>query len=271
MLNLRPQPYRSARAVLPSSESTTQHRSTPSSLIASIRILLGITAVIMILTTLGTIFLFHTEDSLHITQSNRENGETLTDHGVHKNIQLHKQILRQHLNQKKASDKNKELTSEREERKKQSVGGEEKQGQVSDIQSAVHLQKGSKLASKDDDETEKVLTDVQPQVKSDVKTENNPALKETQPQVKSDAKIENNPASEEEGDADDDDEDDDIEQETPQNPAAANAAAKPNAKLEQFPPVHLPLARGYSGLPMEKTPALVGAKRGTIECDINVK
>lgn len=31
------------------------------------------------------------------------------------------------------------------------------------------------------------------------------------------------------------------------------------------------LARGYSGLPMEETPALVGAKRGTIECDVDVK
>jgi len=30
------------------------------------------------------------------------------------------------------------------------------------------------------------------------------------------------------------------------------------------------LARGFSGLPMDKTPALVGAKRGTIECDVDV-
>lgn len=31
------------------------------------------------------------------------------------------------------------------------------------------------------------------------------------------------------------------------------------------------LARGFSGLPMEETPALVGAKRGTIQCDVDVK
>jgi len=31
------------------------------------------------------------------------------------------------------------------------------------------------------------------------------------------------------------------------------------------------LARGFSGLPMEETPALIGAKRGTIECDVDVK
>lgn len=34
------------------------------------------------------------------------------------------------------------------------------------------------------------------------------------------------------------------------------------------PPTHL--ARGVSGLPLSQTPALVGASRGKIECDINV-
>jgi hypothetical protein len=33
-------------------------------------------------------------------------------------------------------------------------------------------------------------------------------------------------------------------------------------------PLHL--ARGVAGLPMAETPALVGASRGTIECDVNV-
>ncbi len=31
------------------------------------------------------------------------------------------------------------------------------------------------------------------------------------------------------------------------------------------------LARGFSGLPMEETPALIGAKRGTVKCDVDVK
>jgi len=35
--------------------------------------------------------------------------------------------------------------------------------------------------------------------------------------------------------------------------------------------VNQKLARGFSGLPMEETPALIGAKRGTIECDADVK
>lgn len=33
---------------------------------------------------------------------------------------------------------------------------------------------------------------------------------------------------------------------------------------------NLPLARGVAGRPMEQTPALVGARRGHIECDVNV-
>lgn len=31
-----------------------------------------------------------------------------------------------------------------------------------------------------------------------------------------------------------------------------------------------PVARGIAGLPLEKTPAVKGAKRGHIECDVNV-
>ena len=31
------------------------------------------------------------------------------------------------------------------------------------------------------------------------------------------------------------------------------------------------LARGYSGLPLDQTPALLGAKRGIVECDVDVK
>ncbi|KAL7503469.1 hypothetical protein ACHAXN_001260 [Cyclotella atomus] len=111
----------------------------------------------MVLATLGTLFLFNTEDSLHNTQSNLENGETFTHHGVHKNIQLHQQILRQHLDQKRAEEKNKKWTALREARKKQSDAGKEKE---------VPFQKGSKLAPMDDADadTEEILTDAQPQV-----------------------------------------------------------------------------------------------------------
>ncbi len=38
-----------------------------------------------------------------------------------------------------------------------------------------------------------------------------------------------------------------------------------------FPNENTNLARGFSGLPLDKTPALVGAKRASIECDVNVK
>jgi hypothetical protein len=144
----------------------------------------------MVLANLGTLFLFNTEDSLHKHTAqinvNVENGETFTHHGVHKNIQLHQQIVRQHLDQKRAEEKNKKWTAVREARK--------------------NFKKGSKLAPMDDgdDDTEEfdyteeeVLTDAQPQVKSDVKKDKDQALKEALPLVKSEVKTEETPASKE--------------------------------------------------------------------------
>ena len=42
------------------------------------------------------------------------------------------------------------------------------------------------------------------------------------------------------------------------------------SELEEHVPRPTHLARGVAGLPMSETPALVGASRGTISCDINV-
>ena len=47
-------------------------------------------------------------------------------------------------------------------------------------------------------------------------------------------------------------------------------STKPVSKTERWPNENTKLARGYSGLPMDKTPALVGAKRGSVDCDVNV-
>ena len=46
----------------------------------------------------------------------------------------------------------------------------------------------------------------------------------------------------------------------------------PKTKKQQYEPTEeeLNLARGVSGLPFEETPALIGAKRGHIECNVNV-
>lgn len=46
--------------------------------------------------------------------------------------------------------------------------------------------------------------------------------------------------------------------------------AIPPVAIDASPIDKSPLARGLSGLPMEQTPALIGASRGLIECDVNV-
>jgi len=55
----------------------------------------------------------------------------------------------------------------------------------------------------------------------------------------------------------------------PTVPSPIGALADTSLIGEPFKrPTHL--SRGVSGLPMSETPALIGAKRGTIECDVNV-
>jgi hypothetical protein len=82
----------------------------------------------------------------------------------------------------------------------------------------------------------------------------------------------------EDGDDEDDDETEEEgqaqgnqQEKTDSTQQKENARASEEVKVQRFPPLDLPLARGFSGLPMEKTPALVGAKRGNIECNVNVK
>jgi len=54
-------------------------------------------------------------------------------------------------------------------------------------------------------------------------------------------------------------------------PEAPRQETEQRATRKQFFPNEITkLARGFSGLPMDKTPALVGAKRASIECDVNV-
>ena len=166
-------------------------------------------------------------------------------HGVHKNIKLHAEILKQHLMEKRKAV--------------EGVGGVEDNLDLKDI--AVEREDPEVKAASD---TSVSQTDVQP------------APLMGQEQLKQTA-VENSEISKEEGNDDGDDkegDDDDDTQEASSNQVDATSQKQKvteDVKLQHFPPVDLPLARGYSGLPMEKTPALIGAKRGTIECDINVK
>jgi hypothetical protein len=328
--NLRPQPYRSVRAVAPSQESPASRSSY--SLITSIRILLGITASIMIITTLSTLFMFHSVDSTLHTQNNvavDPNGETTStiSHGVHNNVQLHKQILRQHLEKVNLeglppaaarvfrrkpkiavadhnapspavkSDSSAKLKTNAKEDGPAAAASLVRKGQekpitadhvasevksdntkleTNDKQQQQQQQQQQGVEGKDDDDKEGDDDDTEeetPKKDPNVKLQQFPPVELTADhvalEVKSDnTKLETNAKQQQEGEGDDkegddDGDDDDTEEETPKK--------DPNVKLQQFPPVELPLARGYSGLPMEKTPALEGAKRGTIECDVNVK
>lgn len=68
---------------------------------------------------------------------------------------------------------------------------------------------------------------------------------------------------------------DEIQQPEPKTQVKVKSKGNSNSEFKQSAPKVLKihsstktsLARGYSGLPMEKTPALVGAKRGSIQCD----
>lgn len=70
---------------------------------------------------------------------------------------------------------------------------------------------------------------------------------------------------------------DEIQQSEPKTQVKVKSKGSSNSEIKQSTPKVLKihsstktsLARGYSGLPMEKTPALVGAKRGSIQCDID--
>jgi hypothetical protein len=50
-----------------------------------------------------------------------------------------------------------------------------------------------------------------------------------------------------------------------------NVGGGGTSKGRSYGGIERKLARGYSGLPMNMTPALYGAKRGTVECDVDVE
>ena len=180
-------------------------------------------------------------------------------HGVHVNMQRHAEILKKHL-EKRAEVRGDTDTTDTLDLKNMAVerdGG----GSVVVGENSLERQKQQK----------KSVDAVRQEVKVNSSNPNSGSQQ-------ADAK-------EETGDDDDDDDkdteenkgdytgDDDTEDilKFPNPVPLKDKASNANAKLQQFPPLELPLARGYSGLPMEKTPALIGAKRGTIECDVNVK
>ena len=192
------------------------------------------------------------DSKVHGTSSskNLERDVDEMHHGVHKNIKLHAEILKQHLMDKRKAAEGgdkldlKEIAVERE----NIEGGDVEEKVASD----------TSMSQIEDKQPAPLMGQEQPKQFADV----DPGIK-----------VEGGNDDGDDKEGDDDDEDDDKEEASSNqvDATAQNQKVLEEVKLQHFPPLDLPLARGYSGLPMENTPALVGAKRGTIECDINVK
>lgn len=216
--------------------------------------------------------MFNYIDSMHGSSQPKTEGDVdEMHHGVHKNVKLHAEILKQHLIDKRREVEDnvvgdlKEMAVERKDEDIEPVKEDNESGTKREKQSDV-------LKGQD---SEKQITDRQV------------AVEASNPDNKQGAE-ENKEGEDGDDDADygaDKSQQIDAAEQTPVKDAPKDYDDGTNSteqtpvkdspheevKLQQFPPLDLPLARGYSGLPMEKTPALIGAKRGTIECDVNVK
>ena len=256
----RPQPmYRSARAV-PSSAAplSPRDRIANISIVHAIQIVTGLIAFIMLITNVYHIYpMFHAVDS-NIMRAHIENNlpvvlpssdsseiqaggggggvETSNHaHGVHKNVLEHRQSLREHIERERA----KHL---------------EQLSKLSNIQPALKDQKKSQY---DIEGTSKKVK--RGQKKKDlssiaIEREKQQVLK---PKVDTKQKYESKDTDKPKPQSPPDHNTDNIMQ---QQEHKSNVQENDGQKL----------ARGHSGLPMYKTPALIGAKRGTVECDVDV-
>lgn len=231
MINFgRPVVYRSARAV-PAATSTSSRSCLqlrrPLSIVQIIQIVMGLVALIMIVSWAVLLPMFNNVDTsfrgvidnrlaIDSILSERSQGDTEMHHGVHKNVQDHIQAVRNHVLQAELSKRKANLTLK-------SEAATEKIGSEAIIE-AVVLKKSDKSYLED---------------------KKNAISKRRVPK---------------------------------ENDSLSEAPEAPRQETEQqttrkhiFPNENTKLARGFSGLPMNKTPALVGAKRASIECDVNVK
>lgn len=239
--------YRSARAV-PSATSPRAYNS-GISMIRAIQILLAITASIMMITSLIHIYpMFRAVDSTmraHVenlprpsefSDGNGAKQKQQPDSGVEMHHGVHKKLIEHRQN---VMD---HLKKEREKRMQQQTIEKNK------AQSHHNPKKSGKGMGK-------VLSDLSAQVK---KQQKDSAISDNLPgegKVLSDAKDDKKLLQNKED-----------KQSMPDlRETESKKDAQPRINTNQK------LARGFSGLPMDKTPALIGAKRGTIECDVDVK
>lgn len=275
----RPPIYKSARAV-PSSPSG---KSSPPriSAVRAIQLLLLATALAMAITTLVHIYpMFHAVDST--VRAHLEDGElakrpVLSDkrphpgaemhHGVHTNLMEHRKSLREHL-EKQHEKKMQQKAAKIEATDKSTGDGQSSAEELNQVKThpsirAKPLTKPSKVVVKpaktlDAGTRREKATGGGGQSSSSIEKGNQ--AKDSSISAKPPAKA----------------------MEPAENPDAGTQfdgllekeiefGSHQDAPKSQANPVLQKLARGHSGLPMEKTPALVGAKRGTIACDVDVK
>lgn len=280
MINFtRPPMYRSARAVAPSTSphSRSQRHIGAAdrgvgggySIIHVIRILLGITALAMIFTTVSMILpMFHSVDSRlmdHIDsgsglQSALRPGDNVQDvddmhHGVHKNIKAHIQGLKVHLQKEFAKGNKQEQPS------KEEVGEDvfEDADEIynADYEDPVEAKQKQPPGDEDpaifnQEKADTTISKPNEQHHVEVVFSDSTGKKKDATTPKPKDKVGPPP---------------NVESQPDTNPKSQEVV-----DLHRFPTnENQKLARGFSGLPMEMTPALVGAKRGTVECDVNVK
>ena len=198
------------------------------------------------------------------SQQQQSIGEEM-HHGVHKNLMDHKQNIMDHLMREREKIRQKTLAHIAEEVKTENEGNAindfadrmEQEHNTMDKDQAKVQDSGSKIDEKDRSAKDKHPSKEVKKQSNDIS--NNDNVKEDGHENKPDA-------------TDPDKLPKSIEKHQKSDTANEKADSKEHTQKE-FPKrvnTNTKLARGYSGLPMDKTPALVGAKRGTIECDADV-
>ena len=257
----RPQPmYRSARAV-PSSAAplSPRDRIANISIVHAIQIVTGLIAFIMLITNVYHIYpMFHAVDS-NIMRAHIENNlpvvlpssdsseiqaggggggvETSNHaHGVHKNVLEHRQSLREHIERERA----KHLEELSKLSNMQPALKDQKKSQYDIEGTSKKVKRGQKKQ-----DLSAIAIEREKQQIHNVGSNNDADLPLKMDVTKT--KL-------------------DTKQKYQSNDTGKQQQHKSNVQENDGQK----LARGHSGLPMYKTPALIGAKRGTVECDVDV-
>ena len=227
--------YRSPRAVVVASSPRKLGWKSQRDITRLLMLVMAVVGVGLIASVSKQLRMFHHVDSTLRSPAHVENDPAVAErdlhHGVHKNLLDHKKVLSEHLQR------------ERQKRLK---------GQALDM-----TQKGRndppnapKMQAPNDKMLEEMVNKSFDaiEIESRANAKNDAPKRLTDAHTKIEAKVT-----------------------TTTTTTTTTTSTKPVSKTaEKWPNENKKLARGYSGLPMDKTPALVGAKRGSVDCDVNV-